>query len=73
MYKLTKSINQAVQECLEIGPSTINLEDTDNTIINTYWEPFKQDEKYDVVTVYISQNGLDLFNYQIEETKVLSE
>lgn len=73
MFKFTKSIEEAVKQCQEFGGSTINLNDENKTWVNTEWEPFDNDNNYDVVTVYIGQNGIIRFKYQIEETKTKAE
>ena len=72
MNKLSLAIEECVNDCKESGDGYIELNDKENTIIIAEWESEndKSDCMYDVITVYIKQNHVIKFRYQLEETKV---
>lgn len=74
MYKLTESINQAINQCKETGAGDyIYLNDTNNTKISFDWEEWEVDNNYDIITIYIYQNNIIQFTFQVEETKILRD
>lgn len=70
MYKFVNSINEAIDQCKWNGNGEVKLNDEEKTTISAEWEEMENDNNYDVITIYIYQNGIINFRYQIEETKV---
>ena len=75
MNNLSLAIEECVNDCKGSGDGYIELNDKENTIIIAEWEEWesendKSDCMYDVITVYIRQNHVIKFRYQLEETKV---
>ena len=69
MYNLTSKINEAVQDCITNGSSQVVIDGKEHVIIiNAEYEPMDGNKYHDIVTVYISEDGIDKFRYQIEET-----
>lgn len=64
---LSKIIEEAVRDCVEFGSG---YEELDNVIISAEWESYSKDSNYDVVVVYIIEDGVVKFNYELDETKV---
>ena len=74
MNNLSLAIEECVNDCKVSGSGYVLLKDGVNeTFIQANWEDFELDFKYDVITVYIYQNEVIKFKYQIEETKVKCE
>ena len=81
MNKISLAIEECVRDCKESGDGYIELNDKENTIIMAEWEELEEWESendesdcmYDVITVYIKQNHVIKFKYQLEETKVWGE
>ena len=72
-YKILESIKSAIVSCKLNGSSEkIKLYDNYNTIISAEWEEWEVDSGYDVVTIYVYQNDIIEFRFQIEETKVIN-
>ena len=67
MNKLSLAIEECINECKESGNGYIELKE--NTI-KAEWEEWELDFKHDVITVYIYQNNVVKFRYQLEETKM---
>ena len=67
MNILSKIIEEAVRDCVEFGRG---YEELDNVIISAEWESYSKDSNYDVVVVYIIEDGVVKFNYELDETKV---
>jgi hypothetical protein len=72
MYKLTESINKVIEDCKAVGNGRIELWDNKETVIYAEWEAWKINHDYDVITLYVYEFGVCKFNYQIEETKILT-
>lgn len=70
MYKFVNFINEAIDKCKQNGNGEIKLHDEEKTVISAEWEEMENDNSYDIITIYIYQNGIIVFRYQIEETKV---
>jgi len=70
-YQITKAIYEAIKSCEINGVcSGIKLHDLHHTKISADWEVWEVDNYYDVITVYIYQNDVIKFNYQVPETKI---
>jgi len=67
MNKLSEAIQEAVAECLETGNSYIEVDKIVD--VSAEWESWDLNEIYDIVTVYIYENRLIKFRYQIVETR----
>ena len=67
MSSSRKIIEEAVRDCVEFGSGS---EELDNVIISAVWESYSKDSNYDVVVVYIIEDGVVKFNYELDETKV---
>lgn len=73
MYKLTETIKNVIQECINTGSSNwVSLNDSFNTRITAEWEELDQDDAYDIVVVYITQDYKGIISFVVEETKTLS-
>ena len=70
MNKLSEAIEQATQECIRTGSEEIKL--NDNISIMATWESWEKDNNFDVIGIYIYENGIIKFYYQLEETKTES-
>ena len=68
MNKLSLVIEEAIQEALITGKRTIKL--NNNITIEAEWEEWEQNSNYDVIAIYIIENGIIKFTYQIEDTKI---
>lgn len=68
MYNISNSINKSIEQCLTNGSSEIIM--NDNTTIQSTWEEWDQDSNYDMVTIYIYEDNVVKFRYQVEETKI---
>ena len=68
MYSISNSINKSIEQCLTNGDSEIIV--NDNTIIQSTWEEWDKDSNYDMVTIYIYEDSVIKFRYQVEETKM---
>lgn len=74
MYKLTETIKNVIQECIDTGNSNwVSLNDSFNTRIMAEWEEVDQDDLHDVVVVYITQDFKDMISFVVEETKTLNK
>jgi hypothetical protein len=75
MNKLSQAINNAILQCQLSGScSGIRLYDSNDTCISAEWEEWEVDSGYDVITIYVYQEGgIIKFNYQVEETKILKD
>lgn len=74
MYKLTETIKNVIQECIDTGNNNwVSLNDSFNTRIMAEWEEVDQDDSYDVVVVYITQDFKDMISFVVEETKTLNK
>ena len=71
MNKLSESIEQATQECIDTGSGKVEVDD--NIKIYAEWEEYENNYNYDVVTIHIVENGICKFKYQLKETKTESE
>ena len=67
-YNLSSGINESIQQCLDNGAGEIQV--GNNVIIQTEWESLDSTENYDVVTIYMLEDGVIKLRYQEEETKV---
>lgn len=68
MNKLGKAVNDAVIECMNNGSGNVKM--NDEITVKTEWETWEEDERYDVITIYVYQNGIDRLCYQDADTKV---
>lgn len=66
MNKLSKAIEWAVDECLQSGSG--HLEVDENIEISAEWVTWYENRNFDVVAIYIYENKVIKFSYQIEET-----
>lgn len=67
MYALSDTIKDAIENCVVYGSGDISL---DNLSVVTEWENWDECSDFDVVTVYIYENGVIKIRYQEQETKV---
>lgn len=65
MNTLSEAIEKAVKGCKEFGAGQEKLGDIE---IHAAWEEVGA---YDVITVYIYENDIIKFDYELEETAVL--
>ena len=72
-YKLTKAIEEAIDNCKASGSATVRLTDTHNTRIEADWEDYVLETGYDVIGIYIYKNNILVFDYQVEETLISQE
>ena len=70
MNKLSKAIEQATQECIRTGSGEMEL--NNNISVGATWESWEEDNNFDVIGIYIYENGVIKFYYQLEETKTES-
>jgi len=68
MYKLTKGINKAIEECKESGEGKVILDE--DTQVIAAWSEYYADGDFDIILIHIYQQGVIKFSYAIEETKV---
>lgn len=68
LYNISHSIEKSIEQCLVAGSSEIIV--NDNTIIQSTWEEWDKDSNYDMVTIYIYEDNVIKFRYQVEETKI---
>ena len=66
MNKLSGAIEQAKQECLQVGSGEVKI--SDNISVGATWETWEENDSFDVVGIYIYENGVIKFYYQLEET-----
>lgn len=67
MNKLSEAIEQAKKECLENGNGEVKV--NENITIFADWENCEVDDNYSLVAIYIYENNISKFYYQLEETK----
>jgi len=67
MNKLSQAIQRAVDECIQSGNS--NIEVDENVTVEASWVAYYEDTNFDVVAIYIYENGVLRFSYPINETK----
>ena len=70
MNELSKAIEQATQECIRTGSGEMEL--NNNISVGATWESWEEDNNFDVIGIYIYENGVIKFYYQLEETKTES-
>ena len=68
LYNISHSIEKSIDQCLVVGSSKIDVDD--NTTIQSTWEEYDEDGNYDMVTIYIYENNVIKFRYQVKETKI---
>lgn len=68
MNKLSKAIEQAKKDCLDTGNGDIRIDDQITVVAE--WEEWKDNDKFDVVTIYIYDENIVKIRYQLEETKM---
>lgn len=68
MNSLSKAIQQAVEECLRNGNGC--SEANEDVTIESTWVSWHEDTSYDVVAVYIYDNEVLRFSYQLDETHI---
>ena len=68
MYNISHSIEKSIEQCLSNGNGEIIM--NDSTTIQSTWEEWDQDSNYDMVTIYIYEDSVIKFRYQVEETKI---
>lgn len=68
LYNISHSIEKSIDQCLVAGSSKIDVDD--NTTIQSTWEEYDEDGNYDMVTIYIYENNVIKFRYQVKETKI---
>ena len=70
MNELSKAIEQATQECIRTGSGEMEL--NNNISVGATWESWEEDNNFDIIGIYIYENGVIKFYYQLEETKTQS-
>jgi len=68
MNKLSKCIEEAIEECKAYGGVPKVILD-DNTYVTAAWVD-DDDKNFDVIYVYLYRRNIIKFSYKIEETKI---
>ena len=65
--KLSQAINEAIQDTKNNSNAEVRV--SDNIVIGAEWETYEGCPTYDVVGIYIYEDDIIKFSYQMEETK----
>jgi len=68
--KLAEAINSAVIDCMNTGSGVSKVKEHEHIEVLADWETWDKNSSYDVISVYIKENGIIKFNYQDDGTIV---
>ena len=70
MNKLSEVIEQATQECIRTGSGEMEL--NNNISVGATWESWEENDSFDTIGIYIYENGVIKFYYQLKEILIES-